>query len=284
MIRSQPSPSIHRRAVELAIVAQGTASLSPFELAVMRQQSIERFPAVLRPQFLKHSDEQTLAALTALSNAIDRSNLGDDFQNWAIVSSTRYLGRTAFAAVIDKYQIDGPWGVSVQVIPHTTPHAVAGTVSLALGSHGPSIGAGAAIGEEGQGLLSAAALLQRSGIGGAWLLFTAWSDSAIKSAVEPSSQPTCTAAALAVVDARQELSCKYRSLGRIEVEPFAVDLCGVRYDDQPLAAPLTELLVAAEGNALAWRETRRGMRISVEFTAKTEELAALAPHELLHYG
>lgn len=291
MVRSQPPLSIGRRAVELTVVANGTASLTFAELAAMRQQPIEKFAAVLRPQLLKHSDEQTLSALAALSNALDHVSVAGDFREWAIVSSTRYLGRAAFAAVIDKYRLDGPWGVSVQVIPHTTPHAVAGTASLALRSHAPSIGAGAADGEETQALLATAALLQRPEIAGAWILLTGWSPQSAVDVAGSLSPPKCIAAALAVVNARSELSAVYGSLGRIEIEVSSDIVAPMAANADAPGTPLTELIVAADAGGIVWRETHRGIRVSVELATENRLAQAFAAssgrqrsRELLHDG
>jgi hypothetical protein len=254
------APPLPSRAVDLTILAKATASLTVAELAAIRQQSLERFATPLRPAFLKHSDEQSLAALTAVSRAIDEYGLTDDFGDWAIISSTRYLGRTAFAAVIEKYQVDGPWGVSVQVIPHSAPHSVAGTVSLALHSHGPSIGVGAARGEEPQALLSAATLLRRPQIGGAWILLTGWSG---KSS-EPASL-VCIAAALAVVNARLNGNSLRRSIGRIEIDSGRPDLAADFINR--VDTPLMDSLVAADHREIAWQESLAGLRIVLELGA-----------------
>jgi hypothetical protein len=193
------------RTIALPIVAYDAANLSIDQLAEVRQHSIERFSASLRPQLLKHSDEQTLAAAVALDRAIAhmRADSHQDFSRWAVISATRYLGRTAFAAVIDKYQIDGPWGVSVQVIPHTSPHALASSLSLALASHGPCLGAGAAPANELEAIVTAATLLEQPEISGAWVVFSGWTDASPMDS-EAGSSPHCQAAVLALLPRRAE--------------------------------------------------------------------------------
>ena len=82
---------------ELAIVAHGTAGLTIAELAAMRKQPPACFSPKLSPLFLKHSDEQTLAALAALYRA--KADFGldaEDFGPWAVVSISRYLGPGRF--------------------------------------------------------------------------------------------------------------------------------------------------------------------------------------------
>lgn len=252
--------------MELAILAKGTASLTVAESAAIRQQSLEQFATPLRPAFLKHSDEQTLAALTAVSRAIDEYGMSDDFGDWAIISSTRYLGRAAFAAVIEKYQVDGPWGVSVQVIPHSAPHSVAGTVSLALHSHGPSIGVGAARGEEPQALLSTATLLSRPGIGGAWILMTGWLGESSEATM-----PVCIAAALAVVDARQNENALRSCIGRIRIDAEQPDLTSE--STKTADTPLTDALVAEDRCDICWQESLAGLRIVVKLNPSEKPVA-----------
>lgn len=212
-------PAFRARSIELPIVAYDAASLSIADLAELRQHSIERFSSSLRPQLLKHSDEQTLAAAVALDRAIASMQALDtrqDFSQWAVISATRYLGRTAFAAVIDKYKMDGPWGVSVQVIPHTSPHALASSLSLALASHGPCLGAGAAPGNEIEAIFTAATLLERAEVAGAWIVFSGWTgESKTDSDSGSGSPPDCQAAVLALLPRR--MAGMVQPIGRIAI-------------------------------------------------------------------
>ena len=198
--------------LELSIIAGGTARMTIPELAKSRKELMQFLPKPLSPQLLRYSDEQTLASLVAISEAIRSVNMtNNDFHDWAIVSSSRSLGRSAFAAVIDKYQDEGPWGVSVHVIPHCTSHSVAGTISLALESHGPCIGAGVAGNDELDALLAAACILRQPDWFGAWIVFSAWSpELAIDKTGRPISESLCLAAAIAVT--REWSAC---SIGRI---------------------------------------------------------------------
>lgn len=235
--------------IELAIVSVGTSRLTVGELAAARQQITGKFSASLKPQFLKHSDPQTLAAVEALTAATDDFEprlcvpTSDNFADWAIVSATQYLGRSAFAAVIEKYQIDGPWGVSVQVIPHTSPHAVASTLSLALASHGPCIGVGAAPGEETQALLTTATLLERSEIPGTWLVLSGWSpEPPIDVEGTETIEAQCRAGVMAVVSSHSPVAesaigrISFRTCGtgeRAEAANLLTWLTDTSYDRKP---------------------------------------------------
>ncbi|HUY35150.1 MAG TPA: hypothetical protein VMV69_20565 [Pirellulales bacterium] len=268
MTNTRPSAPPAGETIELAIVAQGTACMALPELSDVRRRSIEKFPA-LRPQLLKHSDEQTLASLVALSQALDDFPLARDFSRWAIVSSSRHLGRAAFAGVVAKYQVDGPWGVSVQVIPNATPHAIASTLSLALDSHGPCAGAGTGTDDEAHALCAAANLLQVPECPGAWVVFSAWSpEIAFDGAARPVSEATCVAAVLAVVDGRQARRLSARAVGRIELgmPPIHRTPGKPAAPERPKSAGLTEYLVAQGGQGERLGLTSGGIRIAIDWT------------------
>jgi hypothetical protein len=253
------------RPVELSIVACGAARLTMPELAAIRKESLPNLPARLSPQLLRHSDEQTLAALVALSEATKNISMASkDFSDWAIVSSSRNLGRSAFAAVVDKYRSDGPWGVSVQVIPHCTAHAVAGTLSLALGSHGPCIGAGDG---ELSGVLSAACVLRQPVWCGAWIVFSAWlPELTIDRTGRPTSDSICSAAAIAVT--RRPSAC---SLGRIRVTATQAPKLPTHGAAQGEAssARFLEFLSDDNGDRRAWSSSvTNNVRIEVELARR----------------
>ena len=247
--------------VKLAIVASGSARLTMPELAAIRSESLSSFPTTLSPQLLRHSDEQTLCALVAVSKAMQQSAIENlDFDNWAIVSSSRNLGRSAFAAVIDKYRTEGPWGVSVQVIPHCTAHAIAGTISLALASHGPCIGAGSGANAELEALMSVASILRQADWSGAWVVFSGWSpELAIDPAGKPTSDSICLAAAIAVT-----LRPRASSLGQIYIE--AKPQPAVTLANEFPSVTLTEFLVGPSGDHGLWSSPNASaIRIHVDF-------------------
>jgi hypothetical protein len=253
------------KSFEFSIVARGSARLTMPELAAIRKESLAGVPTPLSPQLLRHSDEQTLAALMALSEATKCSAMANsDFGNWAIVSSSRNLGRSAFATVIDKYRSEGPWGVSVQVIPHCTAHAVAGTISLALASHGPCIGAGTDSGGEFDALISVASILRRPNWCGAWVIFTGWSP---ELAIDPSGRPTsdsiCSATAIAVT---RRPSASVLGRIRIKVQP---QLAGTLIDASS-SDSLTAFLAGASGGSHSWTSAASGgIRVQVDFSPAT---------------
>jgi len=191
------------------VAARATLRATAEALAVIRQKLRPPCGDPLPASVLKHLDEQTIAALAAVYQAIDRHGLVQTcFSEWAVLAAPRFLGRTALAQALQRYALEGAWGTSPHVIPHRTLHAVSGTLSLALQIHGPNFGldgGGAAC----QTLLAALALLSSGQVAGVWVVLTGWDREPIPSRPDtprpdsdPHPAPVCGAAALALVASR----------------------------------------------------------------------------------
>ena len=63
-------------------------------------------------------------------------------RRWGVVAASRYLGRANLAAALRSFKAEGVWGTSPHLIPHFALHSPSGTISLALGLHGPNLGVG----------------------------------------------------------------------------------------------------------------------------------------------
>jgi hypothetical protein len=123
--------------------------------------------------FLKHADEQTVAGLCAVYQAIRKGGLHDtDFRDWGVLAAPRFLGRATMAAALQRFAAEGAWGVSPHLIPHRSLHSISGTISQALKIHGPNFGVGG--GREGtvEVLLAALALLDGKHLPGVWVVLT----------------------------------------------------------------------------------------------------------------
>ncbi len=129
----------------------------------------EPLPAAL----LKHADEQTVAGLCAVYQAIAKSDLQKTcFCDWGVVAAPRFLGRPTMAAALQRFVAEGAWGVSPHLIPHRSLHSVSGTVSQALKIHGPNFGVGGGPDGTVEALLAATALLARKKVPGVWVVLT----------------------------------------------------------------------------------------------------------------
>lgn len=119
---------------------------------------------------LKNADEQTVVVVAALLQAIDRARLPfDTFTDWAALASARFIGRDCIGQAVPAYVREGPWSVSPHVIPHRSLHSTPGTLTLALGAHGPNYGVGSGPEGDVEGLLAAFALLHERPVPGVWL-------------------------------------------------------------------------------------------------------------------
>jgi hypothetical protein len=191
--------SVPSFACELA--AWNVTRLSLPDLLTLRKQPGTRFPAHITAPFLKNSDDQTIASLAAIYSGVE--SLGHErevYRNWAVVSASRYIGRGSFAATLHKYCKDGPWGVSVQVIPHNMLHSISSTISLALPCVGPCLGAGGGISGETDALLIAINLLASGDIPGVWVTWSTWDpELVVDEAGKPASESNCVATAMALL-------------------------------------------------------------------------------------
>ena len=166
-------------------------------------------PAVgksLSSGLLRQADEQSVAAAAAVFHAIHNFNLQDlSFADWGVVGVPCLLGRTAAAAVLDKYTRTGPRGVSPLVSPYLSLHAVSALISLALQAHGPNMGVGGGPGSVDEGLLAGLTMLLEPSTPGVWLALTAWDPE--PAALDSDSAPAvCHAIALALMPAADGLA------------------------------------------------------------------------------
>ena len=70
---------------------------------------------------------------------------------------------------------EGVWGTSPHLIPHFALHSPSGTISLALGLHGPNLGVGGGLHAAAEGFLTALTWLSSGRVPGVWLVFSGWS-------------------------------------------------------------------------------------------------------------
>ena len=128
------------------------------------------------PSLLRYADEQTIAGTAAVFTAIKVMNSHPErFEGWGVVAASRYLGRANLAGALRSFMAEGVWGTSPHLIPHFALHSASGTVSLALGSHGPNLGAGGGRHAVSEGFLTALTWLATGAVPGVWLVFSGWS-------------------------------------------------------------------------------------------------------------
>jgi hypothetical protein len=154
----------------LTLAAHAALSVPPEELPARRQNP---GPTALPAGLLKHADEQTVAGLAAVCRAAHDRGLGAaGCADWGVLAAPRFLGRTALAAALQRFDEEGAWGISPHLIPHRSLHSVSGTVSQALGLHGPNFGVGGGPDAAAEALLLAATVLAAGRVPGLWLVVT----------------------------------------------------------------------------------------------------------------
>ena len=187
------------RSLECGIAAYSTCRMSPDDVNKLRKQS-DAIPGQLGNSTLRHADEQTLAALAAVQIAVKQMDgTTNDFQNWGVVGSSRYLGRQAFAQSLTRFAAEGPWNVSVQIVPNRSLHSPPSMVGLALGCHGPCVGVGGGLDGETDGWITAVSLLEQHHLSGLFLLFSGWDpDEEVDLEGKQLNDAHCTAGVLAL--------------------------------------------------------------------------------------
>ncbi len=195
------SPACSGTAVRCDIAAAGTLHAAPEEFALLRQKPATVTGRPLPAALLKHADEQTVAAVAAVWQALGKSALASaDFTDWGVVAAPRYLGRTAMHAAVQRFAAEGAWGISPHLIPHRSLHSISGTLSQALAIHGPNLGVGGGTLGIGEICLSVAAMLDAERLPGIWLVLTGWDPEPRPGSAESDTPARlCDAVALALV-------------------------------------------------------------------------------------
>lgn len=192
--------------VECSIRAFGSVNLSNDELTAIRKVPEPHLGLPMAASFARHCDEQTLAALSAVAEAIRQLGTQQtDFESWGIVASSRYLGRSFLAQTLDNFDREGPWNAPTQGAANRSLHSPSGTVSLLLGCCGPNVGVGGGADGEGQALLTAMSMLYDGSLPGVWLLFSGWSPELnVDGTGQPTTDARCQALAVALEPASQQ--------------------------------------------------------------------------------
>ena len=158
--------------------------MSPGDVSALRSRPgpvPEGWPRV-PPSLLRYADEQTVAATAAVFAAIEAMAVPPErFHDWGVVAASRYLGRANLANALRSFMAEGVWGTSPHLIPHFALHSQSGTISLALGSHGPNLGVGGGLHAAADGFLTALTWLATGVVPGVWLILSGWSPELVPS-------------------------------------------------------------------------------------------------------
>jgi hypothetical protein len=235
--------------------AVGLARLDAAALAASRRAPgpIPEGWKPIAPTFLKTSDDQTVAAVCGVFDAIaaQPDTAAAAFADWGIVVASRYLGRAQLASALRRFAQEGVWGVSPHLIPHFALHSPAGTLSLALGSHGPNLGVGGGPTSAVEGALTALTWLSEGRLPGVWLMLTGHEPDLIPDSNVPT-ESRALALALTPDDGTASRSPRLRIVASDGVDdPGPLDLVDLH---ARLAAGLDDprAIASASGLRLEW--------------------------------
>jgi hypothetical protein len=167
------------RGPELAgdVVGHGLFRMAPREVPALRRRPgpVPEGWGRIPPSLLRYADEQTIAGTAAVFTAMEgMGSHPDQFHDWGVVAASRFLGRANLAVALRNFMAEGVWGTSPHLIPHFALHSPSGTISLALGSHGPNLGVGGGLHGAADGFLTALSWLSTGVVPGVWLVLTGW--------------------------------------------------------------------------------------------------------------
>ncbi len=157
------------------VAAYATQRTAGDDLPALRQKPSPLTGEPLPAAFWKHADEQTVAALAAVFDAIRIHALdAKRFQDWGVLAAPRFLGRAALAVALHRFALEGAWGISPHLIPHRSLHSISGTISQALKIKGPNFGVGGGPHAADEALLVAAGMVADEQLPGVWLVMTGY--------------------------------------------------------------------------------------------------------------
>jgi hypothetical protein len=214
-----------------AVEAYGVVTVPTEEVAALRKAPGPLGGRKVPPSLLKHADHQTVVGLAAVLRAVDDFGWhGRSFEDWGLIAAPRFLGRIIAAAAMDKFKAQGVPGMSPLIIPTLSLHAVAGSLSLAIKSHGFNYGVGGSHGHLAEALLAGLAARDDGGVPGVWVVATGFHPEPVP---DTSGHSTNPAVAYGVALALAPAAAANRSRLNLRVVPTAAP--SAADEDAPLS-------------------------------------------------
>jgi len=172
----EPTEAVLSDPTGCAVEAYGVVKVPVEDIAALRKAPGPLGGRTIPASLLKHADHQTVLALAAVLRAIDDFGWHDrSFHDWGLIAAPRFLGRILVAASMDRFRKRGVPSMSPLIIPTLSLHAVAGSLSLALKTHGFNYGVGGGHGHLAEALLTGLAARDDNGVPGVWVVATQFS-------------------------------------------------------------------------------------------------------------
>jgi len=247
--------------VDCAVAAYATQRATAEAIPRLRQRPAPLTGEPFPTSFLKHVDDQTVVGLAAVVDAIERHQLDPtSFRDWGVIAAPRFLGRVALASALNRFGLEGAWGISPHLIPHRSLHSVSGTVSQALKIQGPNIGVGGGPHAAAEALIVAGGMVADDRLPGIWVVMTGYDpectpDNAADGSAQPGSVPVVGAVALALL--REETrTCRLRlhiSWGAVQPDAFDPAKTSASWPMFTLNALLEALSDEQTASVTGWR-------------------------------
>jgi hypothetical protein len=192
-----------------SIASHATVTATLAEIAKLREAPSPAGVPPLPTRFLRNADEQTVVGIRAVLAAIAaHPEPRPKFADYGVVAAACQSGRIATAQSLAMLRTSGGVAVSPHIVPQCSLHSIAGAASVALGMHGPNIGASGGQHAVSEGLFTSLSLLAAdASLPGIWLVVSGWTeepslDATGKPGCRPpkddSSVPICRALAVAL--------------------------------------------------------------------------------------
>jgi hypothetical protein len=181
-MHARPSSAAPADSPPVGIACHAVVEARLSELPRLRDLPSPAPAPALPSRFLRHADEQTVVGLRAVLAAIASHPLPPpSFAGYGVVAAPCRAGRFTAAQSLAMLREGGGVTVTPHVVPQCSLHSLAGAVSVALGMHGPNIGAGGGRHAVAEGLVAALALVApeasaHAALPGIWFVATAWDD------------------------------------------------------------------------------------------------------------
>jgi hypothetical protein len=194
-----------RQSIDADVLGWGAVRAWPEQLAEWRKRPTPMPPDAFSPSIIRHSDDQVIASLWAVCDAVASMGAASGaFSEWGVVAAPRMMGRVGNVSAFERYRQEGPWGISPHMIPNQSLHAVSGTISQILKAHGPNFGVGNGPRSSTEGWLTAATLLSEGFLPGLWLVIVGHATEYLPVPDGTANRVECEAVALALAPAARQ--------------------------------------------------------------------------------
>lgn len=169
MLRAGPVVPV----VSCQVRGHAVVPMSPEQLPLLRRNPGPSLRQAGSAALLKHADAQTVAGVAAVLEAMQAHSLSECcFREWGAIAGPSLIGRQASAEALERFRGEGAFAISPHLPAHESLHSVSGTISQALGLHGPNFGVGGGPEAAEEALLVAATLLADAALPGLWVVLT----------------------------------------------------------------------------------------------------------------